>query len=121
MGCNLEHAQLAANVLLKADLRGIDSHGVARLSGYVRLWEKQRINTNPNFKIAHESFTTATLDADRSLGLVSAPFGMDLAIAKAQIYGCGFVAIKNSNHFGIAAYCHESLTSRYDWHCHDQC
>lgn len=104
MGCSTAHAQLAASVLLKADLRGIDSHGVARLSGYVRLWEKKRINSNPNIKIVHESFTTTTLDADRALGLVSAPQGMDIAIEKAKIYGCGFTAIKNSNHFGIAAY-----------------
>jgi LDH2 family malate/lactate/ureidoglycolate dehydrogenase len=104
MGCNRQHAALAADVLLKADLRGIDSHGVARLSGYVRLWEKNRINTNPVFSIEHETFTTATLNADRSLGLISAPFGMDIAIEKAKVYGCGFTAITNSNHFGIAAY-----------------
>ncbi len=104
MGCSEAHSLLATEVLLKADLRGIDSHGVARLSGYVRLWEKGRINTSPNFKIEHETFTTATLNADRSLGLVSAPYGMDLAIEKAKIYGTGFTAIKNSNHFGIAAY-----------------
>ena len=104
MGCTLEHASLAADVLLKADLRGIDSHGVARLSGYVRLWEKKRINTSPDFKIEHQTFTTTTLNADRALGLVSAPYAMDMAIDKAKIYGCGFTAIKNSNHFGIAAY-----------------
>jgi LDH2 family malate/lactate/ureidoglycolate dehydrogenase len=104
MGCSEEHAATASEVLLRADLRGIDSHGVARLSGYVRLWEKQRINTNPKFSIAHETFTTATLNADRALGLVSAPHAMDMAIAKALTYGCGFTAIKNSNHFGIAAY-----------------
>ncbi len=104
MGCSIEHAQLAADVLLKADLRGIDSHGVARLTGYVRLWEKKRINTNPDIKIAHETATTATVDGDAGLGLVVAPFAMKLAIKKAEKYGSGWVAVKNSNHFGIAAY-----------------
>jgi LDH2 family malate/lactate/ureidoglycolate dehydrogenase len=104
IGCNAAHALLAADVLLKADLRGIDSHGVARLTGYVRLWEKQRINTSPQFKIEHETFTTTTLNADRALGLVSAPYAMDIAIEKAKTYGCGFTAINNSNHFGIAAF-----------------
>jgi LDH2 family malate/lactate/ureidoglycolate dehydrogenase len=104
MGCNEVDSALAADVLLKADLRGIDSHGVARLSGYVRLWEKQRINTSPDLRIEHETYTTTTLNADRSLGLVSAPYAMDIAIEKAKTYGCGFTAIKNSNHFGIAAY-----------------
>ncbi|MET4080861.1 LDH2 family malate/lactate/ureidoglycolate dehydrogenase [Pedobacter sp. UYP30] len=104
MGCSIEHAVLAADVLLKSDLRGIDSHGVARLKGYVRLWEKGRINTQPNIKIIHETPTTATVDGDAGLGLVVAPFAMDLAIAKAEKYGSGWVSVKNSNHFGIAGY-----------------
>jgi LDH2 family malate/lactate/ureidoglycolate dehydrogenase len=104
MGCSDEHATLAADVLLKADLRGIDSHGVARLTGYVRLWEKGRINPKPNIKIVHETATTATVDGDAGLGLVVAPFAMDLAIRKANEFGSGWVAVKNSNHFGIASY-----------------
>ena len=104
MGCSAAHATLAADVLLKSDLRGIDSHGVARLTGYVRLWEKGRINTKPTIKIVHETPTTATVDGDAGLGLVVAPFAMDLAIAKAEKYGSGWVAVKNSNHFGIAGY-----------------
>ncbi|CAM3914121.1 Ldh family oxidoreductase [Mucilaginibacter galii] len=104
MGCSAEHAALAADVLLKSDLRGIDSHGVARLSGYVRLWEKQRINPTPNIRVVHETATTATVDGDAGLGLVVAPFAMQVAMAKAETYGSGWVAIKNSNHFGIAGY-----------------
>ena len=104
MGCNREHAILAADVLLKSDLRGIDSHGVARLSGYVRLWEKKRINTKPAIKIVHQTPTTATIDGDAGLGLVVAPFAMQLAIKKATEYGSGWVSVRNSNHFGIAGY-----------------
>ena len=104
MGCSAEHAELATNVLLLADLRGIDSHGVARLTGYVRLWEKKRINATPDIKIVHQTATTATVDGDAGLGLVVAPFAMQLAIEKAQQYGSGWVAIRNSNHFGIAGY-----------------
>jgi LDH2 family malate/lactate/ureidoglycolate dehydrogenase len=104
MGCSREHASLAADVLLLADLRGIDSHGVARLTGYVRLWEKQRINATPNIKIVHETPTTATVDGDGGLGLVVAPFAMQIAIDKAEKYGSGWVSVRNSNHFGIAGY-----------------
>lgn len=104
IGCSDAHAKLASDVLIKSDLRGIDSHGVARLSGYVRLWEKGRINTKPNIKIVHETPTTATVDGDGGLGLVVAPFAMQLAIEKAEKYGTGWVAVKNSNHFGIAGY-----------------
>jgi len=104
MGCSQAHAVLAADVLLLADLRGIDSHGVARLAGYVRLWEKQRINPTPNIKIVHETPTTATIDGDAGLGLVVAPFAMQVAIDKAEKYGSGWVSVRNSNHFGIAGY-----------------
>lgn len=104
MGCSDEHAVLSADVLIKADLRGIDSHGVARLVGYVRLWEKKRINTQPNITIVHQTPTTATVDGDAGLGLVVAPFAMRLAIEKAEQYGSGWVSVRNSNHFGIAGY-----------------
>jgi len=104
MGCSHEHAKLAADVLLLADLRGIDSHGVARLTGYVRLWEKQRINPKPNIQIVHETPTTATVDGDAGLGLVVAPFAMQIAIEKAEKYGSGWISVRNSNHFGIAGY-----------------
>ncbi len=104
MGCSTDHATLAADVLLAADLRGIDSHGVARLIGYVRLWEKKRINPTPNIKIVHETPTTATIDGDAGLGLVVAPFAMQVALEKAEKYGSAWIAIRNSNHFGIAGY-----------------
>src|ERR1700712_3174538 len=104
MGCSAEHAALSADVLLQADLRGIDSHGVARLIGYVRLWEKKRINPTPNITIVHQTPTTATVDGDAGLGLVVAPFAMKVAIEKAAQYGSGGVAVRNSNHFGIAGY-----------------
>lgn len=104
MGCPETDARLAADVLLLSDLRGIDSHGVARLSGYARLWEKKRINALPIVKVVHETATTATVDGDGGLGLVVAPFAMKIAIEKAQTYGSGWVSVKNSNHFGIAGY-----------------
>ncbi|WP_256007119.1 Ldh family oxidoreductase [Pedobacter deserti] len=104
MGCPDEDARLAADVLLQSDLRGVDSHGVARLSGYVRLWEKGRINAQPNIQVVHETPTTATVDGDTGLGLVVAPFAMKVAIEKARQYGSGWVSVKNSNHFGIAGY-----------------
>ena len=104
IGVPTSDAKQAADVLISADLRGIDSHGVARLSGYVRLWEKQRINATPQIKIIHESPSTASIDGDTGLGLVVAPYAMQIAITKAQTCGSGWVSVQNSNHFGIAAY-----------------
>ncbi len=104
MGCSETDAVLATEVLLSADLRGIDSHGVARLSGYVRLWQAKRINAKPNIHIIHETPSTAVIDGDAGLGLVVAPFAMQVAIDKAKLVGTGWVSVQNSNHFGIAGY-----------------
>src|SRR6185295_7825380 len=104
IGCSTSHADTATKALLSADLRGIDSHGIARLSGYIRLWEAKRINANPVIKVIHETPSTAVVDGDSGLGLVVAPFAMQVAIEKAKQVGTGWVSVQNSNHFGIAGY-----------------
>jgi len=104
IGCPEEDAHLAADVLVSADARGIDSHGVARLAGYVRLYDHGRLNPSPKIHILHESPSTALLDGDRGLGLVVAPKAMEIACQKAALAGTGWVAVQNSNHFGIAGY-----------------
>src|SRR5579872_2697004 len=91
IGCPPDQADIATTSLLRADLRGIDSHGVARLGGYVRLWEAKRVNSKPDIRIVHESPSTAVVDGDGGLGLVVAPKAMDIAIAKAKIAGTGWV------------------------------
>jgi L-2-hydroxycarboxylate dehydrogenase (NAD+) len=113
IGCNAIDAATATKALLSADLRGVDSHGVARLSGYVRLWEVKRINAAPAIKIVHETPSTAVVDGDSGLGLVVAPAAMQVAIDKAKNVGTGWVSVKNSNHFGIAGY-HAMLALPHD-------
>ncbi len=102
IGCSESAAEIASNSLLSADLCGVDSHGVARLTGYVRLWEVNRINANPDIKIIHETPSTGVVDGDSGLGLVVAPFAMQVAINKAKAVGSGWISVQNSNHFGIA-------------------
>lgn len=104
MGCSESDASVAARSLLSADLRGVDSHGVARLVGYVRLWEAKRVNAVPDIHIIHETPSTAVVDGDAGLGLVVAPVAMQIAIDKAKLVGTGWVSVQNSNHFGIAGY-----------------
>lgn len=104
IGCSDADASLAAEVLLSADRRGIDSHGIARLSGYVRLWQAGRLNPSPAIKVVHETPSTAVVDGDKGLGLVVAPKAMEIAISKAAEVGSGWVSVRNSNHFGIAGY-----------------
>ena len=113
IGCDETDASVAAKVLLSSDVRGIDSHGVARLSGYVRLWQAKRINANPEIKIIHETPSTATIDGDAGLGLVVAPYAMQIAIDKAKQVGTGWVSVQNSNHFGIAGY-HAMMALQHD-------
>ena len=113
MGCSEKDATAATSTLLSADLRGVDSHGVARLIGYVRLWETGRINPSPDIKIVHETLSTATVDGDKGLGLVVGPKAMKIAISKASHCGSGWVAVKNSNHYGIAGY-HAMLALDHD-------
>ncbi|HNU89695.1 MAG TPA: Ldh family oxidoreductase, partial [Ferruginibacter sp.] len=113
IGCTDADATTAAQSLLSADLRGVDSHGVARLSGYIRLWEVQRVNAAPKISIVHETPSTAVIDGDRGLGLVVAPFAMQVAINKAKQVGTGWVSVRNSNHFGIAG-CHAMMALEND-------
>lgn len=113
IGCRKEDAHLAAKVLVSADLRGIDSHGIARLSGYIRLYEAGRINPCPLIKTIHETNSTATIDGESGLGLVIGQHAMQIAIHKAEQVGTGWVAVQHSNHFGIAA-AHAMLALNHD-------
>ena len=113
IGCNDTDAETATRSLLSADLRGVDSHGVARLSGYIRLWEAERVNAKAQMKVVHETPSTAVIDGDKGLGLVVAPFAMQVAINKAKQVGPGWVSVKNSNHFGIAGH-HAMMALEHD-------
>lgn len=97
-------ARQAARVLATSDLRGIDSHGVARLHTYYDMLAFGRINPRPNIKIIRETASTATVDGDNGLGLVVGPWANRLAMDKAEAVGSGWVSVCNTNHFGIAGY-----------------
>jgi LDH2 family malate/lactate/ureidoglycolate dehydrogenase len=97
-------ARVAALVLATSDLRGIDSHGVARLHSYFEMLSAGRINPRPNPRIVRETPSTATFDGDNGLGLVIGPKANLLAMEKAEAVGSGWVSVANTNHFGIAGY-----------------
>lgn len=99
-----QDADLAADVLAASDLRGIESHGVARLQTYVGLLKAGRINPKPNLKIVRQKPSTATVDGDNGLGLVIGPKANELAMERAEQVGSGWVGVRNTNHFGIAGY-----------------
>ena len=94
----------AADVLARSDLRGIDSHGIARLHTYFDMLTLGRINPRPHIKIIREKLSVATVDGDNGLGLVVGPRANEIAMEKAERCGAGWVSVCNSNHFGIAGY-----------------
>lgn len=103
-GVSKDDARQAAEVLATSDLRGIDSHGVARLRKYVEFMNEGLINPKPNIRILRERPATATLDGDNGLGLIVGPRANELAMEKAEKVGSGWVAVCHTNHYGIAGY-----------------
>ncbi len=112
-GCTVEQSEIAAQVLISADLRGIDSHGLMRLPGYISLWEANRINMRPSMEILHQTPSTAVIDGDSGLGLIVGSEAMQVAVEKAKDVGTGWVSVRNSNHFGIAGY-HAMIALEHD-------
>jgi L-2-hydroxycarboxylate dehydrogenase (NAD+) len=104
MGCSESDSMIIADVFLAAELRDHASHGMIRIKDYYELWKAGRINVKPDVKIVHESPSTAVVDGDNSVGMVTARRSMEIAIEKAGSAGTGWVAARNSNHFGIAGY-----------------
>jgi L-2-hydroxycarboxylate dehydrogenase (NAD+) len=99
------HAEVVADVLVEADLRGIESHGVARLdSYYVGRIRSGHLNPQPNYRIVRETKTSIVFDADNGLGHPVSKIAMEAVIGKASEYGAAFGAVRNSNHYGIAGY-----------------
>src|SRR2546425_41793 len=97
-------AMQAAEVLASADLRGIDSHGVARLHSYFDMLSEGRINPKPEIKVVRSTLSTATVDGNNGLGLVVGPQANRTAMDMAEKAGSGWVSVRNTNHFGIDGY-----------------
>lgn len=103
-GVPSEDAAITAQVLVKADLRGIESHGAARLKRYTDGLKNGVVKTNPNIATIYETPVTAVLDGDSGLGQVVSHKAMNMAMTKAKQNHIGLVAVRNSNHFGIAGF-----------------
>jgi LDH2 family malate/lactate/ureidoglycolate dehydrogenase len=97
-------ARITADVLVAADLRGISSHGVARLRRYVSGLRDGVMTARPDTEVVTETPTTVLIDAGGGLGQPVSYRAMEKAIEKAEASGTGFATVRNSNHFGIAGY-----------------
>jgi LDH2 family malate/lactate/ureidoglycolate dehydrogenase len=100
-------AMIAAEVLVMADLRGVDSHGVVRLSPhgwYVKALRDGIVNPKPDIRIVQETPASALVEGDGGLGMVVGHRATELAIEKARQVGVGVAVVRNSRHFGMSAY-----------------
>ena len=106
LGVPKDDAQIAAETLVAADLRGVDTHGVIRFSPhawYVKWLSEGSMTAKPNIRAISETPSTALLDGDRGMGMVVGHRAMELAIDKAKSCGIGMVGVRNSRHYGMSA------------------
>ncbi|MGZ8442993.1 MAG: Ldh family oxidoreductase [Candidatus Binatia bacterium] len=107
LGVPAADAEIAANVLVASDLRGVDTHGVIRFNPhawYVKWLRDGAMTAKPNIRVVTENASTALLDADNGMGFVASHRAMGLAINKAKESGVGIVTVRNSRHYGMSAY-----------------
>ena len=97
-------AACVANNLVGANRRGIDSHGVIRMTSYVNEFSKGQIAARTVPQVVVETPATAVVDAQGGWGAPASKFAMELAIKKAREVGMAGVGVRRSNHFGFAAY-----------------
>ncbi|MCL2808895.1 MAG: Ldh family oxidoreductase [Treponema sp.] len=103
-GFTSDESKIITDVLIRADLYGIESHGIHRLVRYNEEITSGQVDVKAKIQTVFETGISACLDANKSMGQLAAVHAMNLAIQKAKIVGCGMVTIRNSNHFGIASY-----------------
>ena len=114
MGVPEEDCKLATDVLVVADMRGVETHGVSNmLRSYVQGYTDGSVNPRPNWRIIRETPATANIDSDRGLGVIVTPKAMEIAIEKAKNVGMGMVTIRNARHLGMASY-HAMMAVKHD-------
>jgi L-2-hydroxycarboxylate dehydrogenase (NAD+) len=114
VGVPEDDARLGADAIVRADLRGVDSHGVSNMfRRYVEGYRSGNSNPTPHLQVLTETPATAHIDGDHGLGIVVAPKAMQVAIEKARTVGVGMVTVRNAGHFGMSQY-HAMLALPHD-------
>lgn len=103
-GLGEDHAATAARALVFANLRGLDTHGVARLSGYAGRFERDLVDPRPPMTLETRFGWSASVDGANGMGPVVGQYAMDEALARAEAHGIGVVTARRSNHFGAASF-----------------
>jgi LDH2 family malate/lactate/ureidoglycolate dehydrogenase len=103
-GVPRSQAETIAEIVVEADLRGVESHGLLRLPAYIHRVQAGLMTAVTEVKTVTERGATVLLDAQSGFGQVAGVVAMSQAIDRARQYGVGVAAVKNANHFGIAAH-----------------
>ena len=111
-GLNKKHAKICADALINAELVGAYGHGLSRLKMYCDRIKKKVINPKPKIKVKKISPSISHIDADNSIGFVSADLAIKTAIKNAQRTGIGMVAVKRSGHYGLSGYYAEQAVKK---------
>jgi LDH2 family malate/lactate/ureidoglycolate dehydrogenase len=108
------HAAIVADGLVKADLRGVGSHGVSRIPMYLERLRRGVVNPRPQIKVASVAGAVALVDGDDGMGFISGKRGMEEAIKLAAASGIGMVGVRRSTHYGMAAlYVMQAIAAGY--------
>ena len=99
-----DHSKIVSDYLIKAELLGAPSHGLARLKMYCDRIKKKLINSKSKIKIKRISNSISHVDADNSIGFIGADIGIKQAIKNAKKTGIGLVAVKRSGHYGLSSF-----------------
>jgi len=99
-----DHSKIVSNYLIKAEIFGVPSHGLARLKMYCDRIKKKLIKAKPKIKVKKISNSISYVDADNSIGFVAADIGIKQAIKNAKKTGIGLVAVKRSGHYGLSSF-----------------
>jgi LDH2 family malate/lactate/ureidoglycolate dehydrogenase len=101
---SIDHSKIVSDYLIKAELLGAPSHGLARLKMYCDRIKKKLINSKPKIKIKRIGNSISHVDADNSIGFIAADIGIKQAIKNAKKTGIGLVAVKRSGHYGLSSF-----------------
>ena len=107
-----KHSEICADYLIKAELMGAKSHGVSRLKMYCDRIKKNLIKARPNIKVKKITNSISHINADNSIGFVSADLGIKVAIKNAKKTGLGLVGIKKSGHYGLSSFYAEQAVKK---------
>ena len=109
---SIEHSKICADYIINAELIGAKSHGLTRLKSYCDRIKKGLINPKPKIKIKRISSSISHVNADNSIGFVSANIGIMQAINNAKKTGIGLVAVKKSGHYGLSSFYAEKAVEK---------